>query len=203
MCFVLLFFSERWASNPYPPVGLGTYKFQQFFVFPWTLWVLSSIPSQKKLPVDNSNRKMKILEVSDGDGWITIQMKLMPLKCIVKNRMGKKMVKMINFMLYVFWHNKKNYKLINRNYNVIQKFHVCVLSHFSCVRLFATQWTPACQAPLSMVFSRQECWSGLPCPSPGDLPDPGIKSTSPNSPALAGKFFTTNASWEVTQLFHL
>ena len=51
----------------------------------------------------------------------------------------------------------------------------------SRVRLFATPWTVAYQAPPSMGFSRQECWSGLPFPSPGDLPDPGIK---PESPAL-------------------
>ena len=51
----------------------------------------------------------------------------------------------------------------------------------SCVRLFATPWTVAYQAPPSMGFSRQECWSGLPFPSPGDLPDPGIE---PGSPAL-------------------
>ena len=86
---------------------------------------------------------------------------------------------------------------------MIQQFHVRMLSHFSCVRLFATQLTVACQAPLSMGFSRQEYWSGLPCPSPWDLPDPGLKSTSPNSPALAGRFFTTSTSWEGTQLFHL
>ena len=49
------------------------------------------------------------------------------------------------------------------------------------VRLFATPWTVAYQAPLSMEFSRQECWSGLPFPSPGDLPDPGKE---PESPAL-------------------
>ena len=49
----------------------------------------------------------------------------------------------------------------------------------SCVWLFATPWTIACQAPLSMGFSRQEHWSGLPFPSPGDLPNPGIKSGSP------------------------
>ena len=48
----------------------------------------------------------------------------------------------------------------------------------SRVRLFATPWTVAYQAPLSMGFSRQECWSGLPFPSPGDLPDPGIESGS-------------------------
>ena len=49
----------------------------------------------------------------------------------------------------------------------------------SCVRLFATPWTVAYQAPLSMGFSRQECWSGLPFPSPGDIPNPGIKLRSP------------------------
>ena len=51
----------------------------------------------------------------------------------------------------------------------------------SCVRLFATPWTVAHQAPPSMEFSRQEYWSALPFPSPGDLPDPGIE---PGSPAL-------------------
>ena len=45
-------------------------------------------------------------------------------------------------------------------------------------------------------FSRQEYWSGLPCPPPGDLPDPGIEPASPLSPALAGEFFTTSAIWE-------
>ena len=54
-------------------------------------------------------------------------------------------------------------------------------------------WTVAHQAPLSMGFSRQEYWSGLSCPSPADLPNPGIK---PASPALAGRFFSTSAPWE-------
>ena len=49
-----------------------------------------------------------------------------------------------------------------------------------------------------MGFSRQECWSGLPFPSPGDLPDPGVE---PRSPALAGEFFTTNTTWETVRLF--
>ena len=53
-----------------------------------------------------------------------------------------------------------------------------VLSHFSRVRLFATPWTIACKAPLSMGFSRQENWSGLPCLPPRDRPDPGIEPTS-------------------------
>ena len=68
---------------------------------------------------------------------------------------------------------------------------VCVLSHFSCVWLFVTPWTVACQVPLSMGFSRQENWSGLPFPTQGDLPNPGTKPTSPASPAMAGGFFTT------------
>ena len=55
---------------------------------------------------------------------------------------------------------------------------------------FATPWTVACEAPLSMGFSRQEYWSGLLFPTPGDLPDPRIESASLASPALAGRFFT-------------
>ena len=63
-------------------------------------------------------------------------------------------------------------------------------------RLFATLWTVACQAPLSMGFSRQEYWSGLPCPPSGDLSDSGIEPASLTSPALTGGFFTTSATWE-------
>ena len=58
----------------------------------------------------------------------------------------------------------------------------------SRVRLFAIPWTVAYQASPSMGFSRQECWSGLPFPSPGDLPDPGIK---PGSPALEADTLTS------------
>ena len=74
--------------------------------------------------------------------------------------------------------------------------HTCTLSHFSRVWLFATPRTVACQSPLSMGFSRHEYWSGLPCPLPGDLPDPEITSSSLTSPALVGRFFTTGTSWE-------
>ena len=63
-------------------------------------------------------------------------------------------------------------------------FHACMLSCFSRVLLFVTLWTVAHQAPLSRGFSRQEHWSGLPCPSPEDLPDPGIEPVSPVAPAL-------------------
>ena len=67
---------------------------------------------------------------------------------------------------------------------------------FQYVQLFVTLWTVALQAPLSVGFSRQY-WRGLPCPLPGDLPDPGVEPVSLMSPALAGSFFTTSATWEV------
>ena len=63
----------------------------------------------------------------------------------------------------------------------------------SRIQLFMTPWTVACQAPLSMGFSRQEDWSGLSVPPPGDLPDPGV---NPESPAFVGGFFTTGTIWE-------
>ena len=73
---------------------------------------------------------------------------------------------------------------------------VCVPSHFSHVQLFATLWIVDNQAPLSMGFSRQDYCCGLLCPPPGNLPDPGIEPVSLMSPALAGGFFTTGATWE-------
>ena len=73
---------------------------------------------------------------------------------------------------------------------VIQSIRVCMLSRFSCVQLFATLWTVAHQPPLSMGFSGQEYWSGLPCPPPGDLPNPGIEPCLLSS-CIAGVFFTT------------
>ena len=73
---------------------------------------------------------------------------------------------------------------------------MCMLSLFSRVWFFVTPWTVAYQAPLSMGFSRQEYWSGLPCPPPGDLPDPGIEPTSLMSPSLADGFFTASTTWE-------
>ena len=65
---------------------------------------------------------------------------------------------------------------------------MCV--HSSLVQLFATLWTVTHQAPLSMEFSRQGCWSGLPFPTPGECPDPGIELAYFVSPALARGFFT-------------
>ena len=69
-------------------------------------------------------------------------------------------------------------------------------SHFSHVWLCAALRTAAHQAPLSIIFSRQKYRNGLPCPLPGDLPNPGIEPVSLMSPALAGWFFNTSATWE-------
>ena len=72
----------------------------------------------------------------------------------------------------------------------------CMLSCFSCTWLFAISKTVTCQTPLSMGFSRQEYWSGLPFPSPRDLPDLGIEPVSPMAPTLARGFFYHWATWK-------
>ena len=72
--------------------------------------------------------------------------------------------------------------------------HGCMLGCFSYVQLSVTPWTVACQAPLSKGFFRQEYWSGLPYPPPGEFPDPGIKLVFLLSPALAGRFLTTSTT---------
>ena len=104
----------------------------------------------------------------------------------------KSRTRMSNFHTYVLeWHNK------NMFWNFVSlevptKFHLYASyhhpHHFSCVQLFVNPWTVAHQAPLTgfsrQEFSRQEHWSGLPLPTPGDLPDPGIKPMSLASPAF-------------------
>ena len=72
---------------------------------------------------------------------------------------------------------------------------ICVCGVKSCSTL-CNPMAVAHQAPLSMGFSRQEYWSGLPCPLAGDLPDTGVEPTSLTSPALAGGFFTTSDTWQ-------
>ena len=76
-----------------------------------------------------------------------------------------------------------------------------VLSRFGSVQLFATLWTVAHQAPLSMGFYKSEYWSGLPWPPPGDLPNPGIELVSLMSPAMSDEPFTTSTTWEVIILY--
>ena len=79
---------------------------------------------------------------------------------------------------------------------------MCAQSLQSCPA-FLTLWTITCQVPLSMEFSRQEYWSGLPCFSPGDLPNPEIKPTSLVSPALTVGFFPTSAPREAIVVIYL
>ena len=69
--------------------------------------------------------------------------------------------------------------------------HVCDQS-LSRVRLYGTPWTVAHQGPLSVGYSREEYWSGLPCPSPGDLPNPGIEPMFPVAPALQVDYLPLN-----------
>ena len=81
-------------------------------------------------------------------------------------------------------------------HKVLSKYtRACVLSLQLCP-ICVTLWPGACQTFLSMGFSRQECWSGLPCPYPGYLASPGIEPVSLRSPALAGGFFTTSTTWK-------
>ena len=79
---------------------------------------------------------------------------------------------------------------------VSMKCVCCMLSHISRVQLCVTLWTVARQAPQSMGFSKQENWSGLPFPSPGDLSDSEIEPMSLKSSALVGRFFNTGTTWE-------
>ena len=73
---------------------------------------------------------------------------------------------------------------------------MCALQSLQLCPTLCNPWTVACQAPLSVGFPRQEYWSRLPFPSPGDLPDPGIEPPSLMSPALVGGFFATSATGE-------
>ena len=86
------------------------------------------------------------------------------------------------------WHDWASFTFTFKLFPKAVCMYECMLSR---VWRFATPWAAACQAPLSMEFSRQEYWSGLPFPSPGDLPNPGIKPMASASSALAGRFFST------------
>ena len=112
-------------------------------------------------------------------------------------------------MIYL-WIPEENQFLLSAQLGISHSYSVlsCILRnilwvppHFSCVWLFVTLWTVARQTPLCMGFSRQEYRSGLPCLPPGDLPNPGVKPMSLTSPTLAGRFFTTIATWEAGGTF--
>ena len=108
-------------------------------------------------------------------------------------------------LLYLKWITTRTYYTECRTllhvmrqpgWEVSMRKNACLLNCFSYVWLIATPWTVAHQAPLSIGCSRQEYWGRSPFPSPGDLPDPGIKPTSLASWILAGEFFNPSATWE-------
>ena len=89
--------------------------------------------------------------------------------------------------------------LVSRQMPCPQVSHVLTCMCAPClshILVFATLWTVAHQAPLSMEFSRQDYWSGLPCPPPGDLPHPGTEPMSFMSPAFSGSLFPTSTTWK-------
>ena len=96
---------------------------------------------------------------------------------------------MLNF------HSEENLAMLWKQAVFICHYNSCSQS-FSHVRLFLTPWTVACQAPLSTEILKQEKRNRLPLPTAGDLPNPGIKPVSLESPALEGRFFTTSITWE-------
>ena len=104
----------------------------------------------------------------------------------------KQLLSLISDFLLLILRTQNSLSLYCKNGQLLS---MCVLNCISCVQLFATLWMVARQAPLSMGFSRQEFWSRLPCPTPGDLPDSGIEPASLTSPELTGEFFPTSVTW--------
>ena len=103
------------------------------------------------------------------------------------------------FIFYVGVELINSVVIVSATQQSIPIIHILCM-HSESLQSWPTFWDPrtvAHQVPMSMGFSRQEYWSGLPCPLPGDLPNPGNGSASLMSPALAGGFFTTSANWEV------
>ena len=109
-----------------------------------------------------------------------------------KNKNGLDTLKLIEGYSYFSFIHSFNHSLYKDLWSSYSFLYSVVAQ--SC--LTAIPWTVACLAPLPLGFSRQDYWSGLPCPSPGDLPDPRIEYVSLMAPALAGGFFTTSATSE-------
>ena len=93
------------------------------------------------------------------------------------------------------WYHHSGHRLDPQSGKQDPIYHASMLSLQSCPTL-CSLWTTAPLGPLSMGLSRQEYWSGLPCPPPGNLPYLGIEPMSLMSPALAGGFFTASTTWE-------
>ena len=117
--------------------------------------------------------------------WQTLQARMASSVSTLEIQTVKKFFHKINLLIFrVRFHTLEATWYFFRKLNIRLPYdsaillRVRVLGHFSCVLLFASLWTVACQAPLSMGLSRQEYWSGLPCPPAGDLADSGLKFTS-------------------------
>ena len=110
------------------------------------------------------------------------------------------------YLLPIISHKHVFYIVVEIRVILYAFWGVCALSHFSHVWLFAILWTVAHQASLSVEFSRQEYWSGLPFPPLGDLPDLGSEPAPLRTPTLVGGFFSTSTTWEAfgyITLYHI
>ena len=121
---------------------------------------------------------------------MTVKISRRQFKMFSKNKVSIK-----SFFKYLFI-QKIHYFLQKVYQSCTSKVNLCLPSHISSVQLFATLWTVAFQVPLSMGFSSQEYWIGLPFPPQGNLPNLEIEPTTLMSLALAGGFFTTSVTWE-------
>ena len=146
-------------------------------------WWYKSQPKRRRLIYCSGRQAGRkwMLSLTHGGRWSTLLSP--PIQMLVHKETCPKMTPETKFNLGIPWLAKLTHKIKLCR-------HVCVLSHFSHVGLFATLWTVACQAPLSMGFSKQQYWSGLPCP-PGESSWPKDGTQSHRSPALAGKLFAT------------
>ena len=107
------------------------------------------------------------------------------------------------FFIYSSYYRRNSPKWYLCWQPVVKNNKKCSCWGTSVMSNLITIWTVVCQAPLFMELSRQEYQSGLPCPPPGDLPNPEIKPMSITSPALASRFFTTSNTWEVVTHTHI
>ena len=124
-----------------------------------------------------------ITHVCIGNGKGQLFVESMNQRMIKRVSTGQHLLNVATFanICWTLLHIRQRYLLYIISFKPSQQpccIYVCVLSHFGCVLIFVTPWAIAGQAPLSMGVSRQEYWSGLPCPAPGDLPNPGIEPTS-------------------------
>ena len=103
----------------------------------------------------------------------------------------------IHFLIFILYWTQliNNVVLVSGVQRSDSVLYLCAKLLQSCLTLCDT-WTVAHQVSLSTGFSRKKHWTGLPGPSPGDLPDPGIEHMSLTSPALAGEFLTASTTWE-------